>query len=480
MCLLAIEENTVKVVKENLEKMFFDITFQTCSFGQKLKEWTDKGIDILVISRFIPKGDMTDEGFLRYLRVFFPRTHIILLAGTESEARRIYIEQAEQYSITSIVKGVLPGDKPYTIFEALKEAEELVIQTGNEYMEEPTEPLKEEGLVWAEDFEIEEPIVEIAKKPIPEVEREKGISQSHEEPDFFKKMGLDTNPILTPIQHNTNQPKRNGILVVPSSNKGGVGKTTTGISLAVVLANMGIPTIVSDYDFGSPDVATFFNIKNVPGIEKLSKRNIRAGVIEDLLVEVRPNLTILPGPMDKTLPYFEPEQLVEIIRVLQSMFSVVVCDTPPEFWTKPWLAPVFSMADYVLAVVDQSKFSLEETKSYAPYMLSMGAKPENIHIILNRFNSKLHNVRTVEKIFCSGFKKDVKPLPKVSVVIPEDWEAHAREGYKGEVAGVDGETGYVEWHKLATEIAEKTGFSYEIESKTKKTGRLGGLFGRRR
>ncbi|MGI9862528.1 P-loop NTPase [Moorella naiadis] len=261
---------------------------------------------------------------------------------------------------------------------------------------------------------------------------------------------------------------RKGLLVLTAANKGGVGKTTAAITLAVALARSRIPVVLWDLDLGGPDVAAFFGVQEVPGIETLAGRGIKLKAVENLLVNVEENLYVLPGPMDKTLPVFEPGEIAEIGKVLLSVFPVVLGDTAPEFWTKPWLEEIFPMADKVLAVVDQSKFSEQETAAYAPSLLSMGVTPEKISIILNRFSSRLHNARTVEKYFCSGFKKEipVKILPKVVATIPEDWETHAQKGYKSEVAGL--EDAYSQWHNLAAEIASMAGYNYswpEVEKR---------------
>lgn len=523
-CLLAVEAESVDVIKTNLEKVYKnEIIFYTCSHGKELSNWGNLDIDILILSRFLPRGEKKEKEFLMHLGLIFPTAHIILLAGSESEQRRVFLELAVQCGITDYVTGKLPGDRPHTIFEAINEAKEWILERRGQPREsltwegEQLNQLVQEQQLSKREIQFEKKAAENVisinswagqQVPAPAAMPFQWQSvQNQQEPQLtlpppqqiqpqhpqeqpqinFADLGftmVDNNPqLITPTQ--PPQPpqfggspfmarQQNGILVVPAANKGGVGKTTAGISLAVLLAKMGVPTVMTDLNFGGPNVAAFFDVKDVPGIEVLTHRNIRPNTVSDLLVEVRPNLHILPGPMDKTIPLFEAEQLAAVVQVLQQMFAVVICDTPPEFWTKPWLAPIFSMADYVLAVVDQSKFSQEETRNFAPYMLAMGAKPENIKIVLNKFDPKLHNPRIVEKAFCAGFKKNVKPLPQVSVVIPNDWVAHVKKSYKGEVAGVDDEK-YSQWHKLANEIIKKAGISARpVEEK--KRGLLGGLF----
>ncbi|MBC7092491.1 hypothetical protein H5T53_00525 [Candidatus Bipolaricaulota bacterium] len=68
-------------------------------------------------------------------------------------------------------------------------------------------------------------------------------------------------------------------------------------------------------------------------------------------------------------------------------------------------------------------------------------------------------------MFCAGFKKEVRTLPRVVAVIPEDWEAYVKSGYRGEVAGL-GDV-HSQWHRLAESIAGMAGYGYEREKKGK-------------
>lgn len=415
LCLVAAEPGAAEVIRENLQKVYPDWIFEICTSSGDIRKYDGERPDVLLLSRFIPGDDI-----LQLIPVIFPASQIVLLTGTMNEQAKTYVRRAKQYGLENIVTGKLPGDKPYTIFTALTQAR-LEVET-------------EEKLEWAE--ETEESVTVVPS-----------FDPRRNETGYYRRMRQDGN------------------FIVVVANKGGVGKTTVAISLSLVTARTGIPTVLVDFDFGGPNVGAFFNIQNKPGIEKMSGKKYPDRYIKDLLIEVAPNLVILPGPQDKTMPYFEPEQLTEIVNVLSEEY-LVIGDTPAEFWTKPWLEGLFSRADLALAVVDQSIFSEVETKDYAPKMLMMGVEPERIRIVCNRFNSKLHNVKKVESFFNAGFKKLKRP-PQVIATIPENWVDFVQAGYKSELTGID--NAHSPWETLGQNVARSLSLPYRTVAPQKKS-----------
>ncbi|WP_406676445.1 AAA family ATPase [Moorella sp. ACPs] len=455
------------------------------------------------MSRFLPGEDT--RVLLQRLPLLFPASHIVLLAGNMDEKGKAFVRAAKEAGLNNIVTGKLPGDRPYNILAALKyarEDDELSVLMTDEEKTGPPGPEAEEKEEYVPEPPEAAPLAGAAYKELPPFQppqpaRPQAFSPGErQEPrrnaDYLDELlgryagspgpagGSPPGPAFErpaarpfpakPVREARVYPRAGGrgVFVLTAANKGGVGKTTVAVTLSVALARAGIPVVLWDLDFGAPDVASFFDLLGVAGIEALAKGSFRPEIAEGLLVKAEENLYVLPGPMDRTVPAFEPGEIATVARHLLSRFPVLFADTPPEFWTKPWLEEVFPLADRVLAVVDQSKLSEQETAAYAPCLLAMGVTPEKISIVLNRFSPKLHNVKVVEKHFCSGFKKDVpaKLLPKVAAVIPEEWEAYVQRGYKGEVVGL--EDAYSQWHALAGEIAAAAGYTYRKPEGEKK------------
>lgn len=240
----------------------------------------------------------------------------------------------------------------------------------------------------------------------------------------------------------------NGLFALTYANKGGVGKTTVAIGLALALAEAGVSTALCDFDLAGPNVADFFSLRVSEGIESVSQKPL-----DSLLARVADGLAVLPSKGVFVRPECQEgmgEALSQAVAGLKSRFAVVIGDTSPEPWEKTWLHPLFVMADLIYAVVDQSKFSVSETEKYAPTLLAMGVLPERIRIVLNRYDPKLVSVREVERCFSAGFKKGVV-RPKVVAVIPESWRDHVKATHKGRLPDLE------VFRRLAREILSSVG-----------------------
>ncbi|SHF26895.1 AAA domain-containing protein [Desulforamulus putei DSM 12395] len=287
-------------------------------------------------------------------------------------------------------------------------------------------------------------------------------------------------PVQTVYTRNTDQYK--GKLIVISSTKGGVAKTTTSIMISLALAKSGIPNLLIDADFEAPDCATFFKIKNVPGIEKIAGKPFSPEKTDDVIFKVNEYLHILPGPMDTTSPHFEPGQLEQIVDYLVSKYPVVIVDTPPEFWEDDRQKVFFTKADRVYSILTQSAFSQAEARDYAPKYALLGVSAEKIGLILTMYDPELISPKELENSFSANLKiADKKFQPRFEAIIP----VNTREFYKGTHDGkiVSINHSYNQIHLIVEKIAEMAGYKYEtpkgeIVQEKKKTSFLSNLLGK--
>ncbi len=463
-CLIIAKNN--QVIKDNLADIFPHIRFETCS---ELASAAGR-YDIVFLSRFL-----CDRKKLPEVALKFALARIVLLVGELDEDCKAYLKTARNSGLTDYVAGKLPGDRPYTLLQALaagrEEVHEEQVSLANEEIMHPGAKFLE--TVEQVNLPEQETVRSKAQLEQGEILAQKQATLMQEIERLKQEIEAQKNLKLPVYQNKTQMPARNrkSTLVIVAANKGGVGKTTTTATLAIALANANVPVTVVDLDFRGANINVFFGLTPTQGIDSLCGHS---GVsleylLPRLLVETRyRNLKVLPGVINRALApkeMFTGQELVEIINLLKSISPVVVVDTPPGFWVHEYLFDTFVSSDMLLAVVDQSSFSKDDVKSYAPYLFSMGVAPEKIKIVLNRFSPKLSRAREIEKFFAESVSS--KEKPRIIATIPNDWDAHIIKSSRSEAVGLEDPQN--QWHQVAREIATMSGFQYAKKVNHKKT-----------
>jgi hypothetical protein len=118
-CLIAAEESIAGLIGNNLKRInnFSEWTFEICTDAARLTDWSERGVDVLVLSRSLPGGDPIN--LLSQVRSSFPAAHIVLLVGQLTESGRSYMKAAEGSGLRNTVVGKLPGVRPYNLMVAL-------------------------------------------------------------------------------------------------------------------------------------------------------------------------------------------------------------------------------------------------------------------------------------------------------------------------------------------------------------------------
>jgi septum site-determining protein MinD len=118
-------------------------------------------------------------------------------------------------------------------------------------------------------------------------------------------------------------------VVVVTSGKGGVGKTTTTAALGAALAQTGQTVAVVDFDVGLRNLdlvmgaerRVVFDLVNViQGVAKLSQALIRDKRIE--------TLWLLPASQNRDKDALTENGVAGVIRELRGKFDWVICDSP--------------------------------------------------------------------------------------------------------------------------------------------------------
>ena len=181
-------------------------------------------------------------------------------------------------------------------------------------------------------------------------------------------------------------------IVVVTSGKGGVGKTTTSASFSSGLALAGKKTAVVDFDVG------LRNLDLIMGCERRvvydlvnviqGEANLKQALIKDKQCE---NLFVLATSQTRDKEALTQEGVERVLDTLREMdFDYVVCDSPAGIETGALMAMHF--ADEALVVTNPEVSSVRDSDRILGMLSSKtkrareGAEPIKEHLLITRYN----------------------------------------------------------------------------------------------
>ena len=266
-------------------------------------------------------------------------------------------------------------------------------------------------------------------------------------------------------------------IIVVTSGKGGVGKTTSSAAISTGLAQRGHKTVVIDFDVGLRNldlimgcerrvVYDFVNVIN-------DEANLNQALIKDKRVE---NLFILPASQTRDKDALNREGVERVITKLSEMgFDYIVCDSPASIETGALMALYF--ADEAIVTTNPEVSSVRDSDRILGILASksrraeMGLEPIKEHLLLTRYAPTRVNrgdMLSVEDV------QEILAIPLLGV-IPES-SSVLRASNAGEPVILDGESdaGQAYDDAVARLLGEKRDFRFLTEEKK---GFLSRLFG---
>jgi septum site-determining protein MinD len=185
-------------------------------------------------------------------------------------------------------------------------------------------------------------------------------------------------------------------IIVVTSGKGGVGKTTTSAAFATGLALRGHQTVVIDFDVGLRNldlvmgcerrvVYDFINVINGEG-------NLNQALIKDKRVE---SLFILPASQTRDKEALTMKGVAKVMEVLKKRFEYIICDSPAGIEHGAIMAMYF--ADEALIVTNPEVSSVRDSDRIIGMLSSKTRRavqnlpPVKEHLLLTRYSSKRVN-----------------------------------------------------------------------------------------
>jgi septum site-determining protein MinD len=165
-------------------------------------------------------------------------------------------------------------------------------------------------------------------------------------------------------------------IIVITSGKGGVGKTTSSASFATGLAMRGFKTVVIDFDVG------LRNLDLVMGCERRvvydlinvihGEANLQQALIKDKRVE---NLFILAASQTRDKEALTQEGVERVLQELQREFDYIVCDSPAGIERGAIMALYF--ADTAIVVTNPEVSSVRDSDRILGILSSKSKRAEN-------------------------------------------------------------------------------------------------------
>ena len=257
-------------------------------------------------------------------------------------------------------------------------------------------------------------------------------------------------------------------IIVVTSGKGGVGKTTTSAAIAAGLALKGQKTVVIDFDVG------LRNLDLVMGCERRvvydfvnvihKEANLRQALIKDKRLD---NLYILPASQTRDKDALDKEAVEAVLNELAEDFDYIVCDSPAGIEAGAQMALYF--AEEAIIVTNPEVSSVRDSDRILGILQSKSRLAEQgkrvkEHLLLTRYNptrvanGEMLSVADVEEILAVpllGVIPESQAVLKASnagepVIL--DTESDAGKAYQDVIDRLLGET--VEFRFL---VAEKKG-----------------------
>jgi septum site-determining protein MinD len=202
-------------------------------------------------------------------------------------------------------------------------------------------------------------------------------------------------------------------VIVVTSGKGGVGKTTSTANIAVALAKAGKKVVAVDTDIGLRNLDMVMGLESrvvynvVDVVEKSCKLN--QALVRDKRIQ---NLYLLPAAQTRTKEAVSPTQMTELCEQMRPDFDFVILDCPAGI--EGGFKNASAGADEAIVVTTPDPPAVRDADRIIGMLESMGKSP--IRLIINRFR-----VTMVQNSEMLG-KDDILDILSVNLlgIVPED------------------------------------------------------------
>ena len=172
-----------------------------------------------------------------------------------------------------------------------------------------------------------------------------------------------------------------GEVIVITSGKGGVGKTTTVANIGTGLAMMGKKTVVVDTDIGLRNLDVVLGLENRIVYNLVDVVNGSCRLKQALIKDKRhPELYLLPSAQTKDKTAVSPEQMIKLTDDLREEFDYILLDCPAGI--EQGFKNAIAGADKALVVTTPEVSAIRDADRIIGLLEANDLR--DIHLIINR------------------------------------------------------------------------------------------------
>ncbi len=209
-------------------------------------------------------------------------------------------------------------------------------------------------------------------------------------------------------------------ILVVTSGKGGVGKTTSSAAIGTGLALRGNKTVIIDFDVGLRNLDLVMNCERRVVYDFVNVINEEATLNQALIKDKRTEgLYILPASQTRDKDALTAEGVQRVLNELSESFDYIVCDSPAGIERGALMAMYF--ADEAIVVTNPEVSSVRDSDRILGILQSKtlrvesGLEPVKEHLLLTRYSP--NRVQKGEMLSVEDVQ-DILSLPLLGV-IPE-------------------------------------------------------------
>jgi septum site-determining protein MinD len=209
-------------------------------------------------------------------------------------------------------------------------------------------------------------------------------------------------------------------IIVITSGKGGVGKTTSSAAIASGLAMRGHKTVVIDFDIGLRNLDIIMGCERRVVYDFINVINGEASLKQTLIKDKRlPQLSILPASQTRDKDALTLEGVEKVLNELSQEYAYIVCDSPAGIESGAMMAMYF--ADEAIIVTNPEVSSVRDSDRILGILASKTKRaiesktPIKEHLLITRYDPD--RVEKGEMLSVQDVK-DILAIPLIGI-IPE-------------------------------------------------------------